>query len=388
MLWSLFLLPVVIATELITLTPSSKPESSLHEEESKLFIGDSLICNDKECYPKVFEAKEYWQEVRPSQLLPAGLDIRMNLETGSKEAKNGESNQSSEVPSEYEFSRDFNKIRTLLNLKKITDKDYSDIESILDDLVEYSHDYKHGYKILTHEFKLLQQLAFDHTMPMSTREISSRILASCLRNNPPVIDFVNANYPSFIQELQSQMSLFPRKLPSQHEKTLIKRYLSIMQALLTRTSVDLDEDGLLELYHIDDKQIRVRVLEIVSRLYHNDVPIDPELHKRSLESKNVQKWFNEFATLIQDNEIDELHLREFFHSMYNIKEKLGKSVKVDPTFLNWLSLQSENRQQSLRNKRQERDLEKDEFDEKLIESRHLVFGNPMAYRVKHFDDEL
>lgn len=266
MLWSLFLLPVVIATELITLTPSSKPESSLHEEESKLFIGDSLICNDKECYPKVFEAKEYWQEVRPSQLLPAGLDIRMNLETGSKEAKNGESNQLSEVPSEYEFSRDFNKIRTLLNLKKITEKDYSDIESILDDLVEYSHDYKHGYKILTHEFKLLQQLAFDHTMPMSTREISSRILASCLRNNPPVIDFVNANYPSFIQELQSQMCLFPRKSPSQHEKTLIKRYLSIMQALLTRTSVELDEDALLELYHIDDKQIRVRVLEIVSKL--------------------------------------------------------------------------------------------------------------------------
>lgn len=45
--------------------------------------------NDGQAYDptNVFVATDDWQEVKPGQVVPAGLHVRMNLETGKKEAK-------------------------------------------------------------------------------------------------------------------------------------------------------------------------------------------------------------------------------------------------------------------------------------------------------------
>ncbi|KAK9245220.1 hypothetical protein V1506DRAFT_272727 [Lipomyces tetrasporus] len=39
------------------------------------------------CYPTVLEATDNWQEVRPDQIIPGGLHVRLNFETGRREAK-------------------------------------------------------------------------------------------------------------------------------------------------------------------------------------------------------------------------------------------------------------------------------------------------------------
>jgi nucleotide exchange factor SIL1 len=49
-----------------------------------------VIChgdNPSECYPKIFQPSEEFQVIHDDQSIPAGLHIRLNMETGVKEAK-------------------------------------------------------------------------------------------------------------------------------------------------------------------------------------------------------------------------------------------------------------------------------------------------------------
>ena len=46
-----------------------------------------IICHGKECYPKIFEATDEFQLVREDQIIPKGLHVRMDFNTGVKEAK-------------------------------------------------------------------------------------------------------------------------------------------------------------------------------------------------------------------------------------------------------------------------------------------------------------
>ncbi|KAG7292187.1 hypothetical protein NEMBOFW57_002222 [Staphylotrichum longicolle] len=62
-------------------SPSPSPSPSADVE---------LIChtdNPAECYPKIFQPTDEFQIVRPDQDLPLGLHVRLNVQTGEKEAK-------------------------------------------------------------------------------------------------------------------------------------------------------------------------------------------------------------------------------------------------------------------------------------------------------------
>ena len=61
-------------------------------------------------------------------------------------------------------------------------------------------------------------------------------------------------------------------------------------------------------------------------------------------------------------------------------------MQVPSSFLNWLNNQIQIRENI--NDLSERDPEQIEFNDRLKEIRHNVFGNPMAGRIKHFNDEL
>ena len=56
---------------------------------SGVSTASELICpkDRTECYPKIFEATSEFQAVQEGQSVPAGLHVRLNLETGLKEAK-------------------------------------------------------------------------------------------------------------------------------------------------------------------------------------------------------------------------------------------------------------------------------------------------------------
>ncbi|CCD23002.1 Sil1p NDAI_0A08490 [Naumovozyma dairenensis CBS 421] len=420
------------------------PENGKGKEPTSLRITDSLICNDKECYPRVFEPEDQWKPIRPEQQLPGGLDIRMNLDTGLKEAKllpieernvktfakvdkeekevekeksdvgspkeqiierkeKQEQKQSTiaqDSVTEYEFSNDFKTIRDLLYNPTILSKDLDNLETIFDNVMEFAHDYKHGYKIISHEFRLLQNISFNDQLPPTIRELSTRVITSCLRNNPPVKEYINNNYPAFIDNTFVAMDILVNNLSYdlKIKKFLLKRYLSILNELI-ETPYQFTKDKMIILQHIyaiQDQQIKIKILELISICFTDEIDSNeneelPNLNKRDNIQQNVpdlQSWTNEFTSLVQDKDLDEWHLRKFFNSLYNIKTTFKKDIKIDSKFLNWLAEQEKQRTKRLNNGLQERDLEQDSFDEKLISSRHSIFGNPLADRIKHFDDEL
>ena len=90
--------------------------------------------------------------------------------------------------------------------------------------------------------------------------------------------------------------------------------------------------------------------------------------------------------MIEDSSTDEYHIKLFFNTLYNIKSHYGNDIKVPSSFLNWLNNQIQINENV--NDLSERDPEQIEFNNILKESRHNVFGNPMADRIKRFNDEL
>lgn len=310
----------------------------------------------------------------------------MNLDTGLQEAKLGSSPEA--IPSApaatHEFSEKFEQIKDLTS-----SGNFADAEIILDDLLEFSHDYKHGYKIVSHELPLLKQLALSPDYPISTRKLSSAMLTGSLRNNPPAVAYILDADPRFVTEVFSAIHAILAEPRTAETGILVKRYLSITQALAPQASWDLNQEVLLEACQWGDEQIKMKALDVVAHLYRDESSIGTQsLSKRSQEPQEIQQWIDHFSSAIQTEDVDELHIRNFFNSLYNIKQQMGKSVKVGSSFLNWLNKEASERELNTQNGVHERDLDQSAFDRKLIESRHLVFGNPMAHRIKRFEDEL
>lgn len=415
---SLLVLPGVISSSPEVLSPKSPRDK---DELEDLYVSDSLICNDATCYAKVFEATSEWEQIKPGQQLPGGLDIRMNLDTGLKEAKLGTNNmKGKKVPSstiaspeekalvqvapkdspelsDYEFSNDFGIIRALTTKAEsepssLSAYDVDTLETKFDDLMEFAHDYKHGYKIISHEFPLLRNISLDERLPISLRELSTRMITSCLRNNPPVIEYTNQAYPEFHYEIFQTIKSLLNEYPLHSVTVLVKRYLSVLEELLSSYHNFTADDMkiLTQVYRLNDKQIKIKVLELISKLFADASEHTNTMNKRDLEQvvPNIQEWVNELQAMVQDKGIDELHKRKFFSSLYKIKEGYKSEVKIDSSFLNWLDSEAELRKNNLEDNLKARDLEQDSFDKKLIDSRHLIFGNPMAHRIKRFEDEL
>ena len=61
----------------------------IESEDSESEASEASVTSEKPLVSSdsVFVATEEWQEVWPGQRVPGGLHVRMNLETGKKEAK-------------------------------------------------------------------------------------------------------------------------------------------------------------------------------------------------------------------------------------------------------------------------------------------------------------
>lgn len=158
--------------------------------------------------------------------------------------------------------------------------------------------------------------------------------------------------------------------------------------LLSRTEyVSIKDDVLWRLYQIEDPSSKIKILEIIAKFYNekNEQVIDTVQQ----DMKTVQKWVNELTTIIQTPELDELHLRSFFHCISFIKTRFKNRVKIDSDFLNWLIDEIEVRNEKSKDDIYKRDVDQLEFDNQLAKSRHAVFGNPNAARLKErlFDDD-
>ena len=83
-------LTLVISLISLLVPALSQDLALVHTEDGDTGPSEASVTSDDDppvSSDQVFVATEEWQEVRPGQRVPGGLHVRMNLETGKKEAK-------------------------------------------------------------------------------------------------------------------------------------------------------------------------------------------------------------------------------------------------------------------------------------------------------------
>ena len=249
------MLPVNLVA-LISLVAWGASASSASAESAPSPSADvELIChtdNPAECYPKVFQATDEFQIVRPDQDLPIGLHVRLNVATGVKEAKIN-------VPDEHDPSLEGLPVDSSVviverdeaeeqvkpppnapayepvgNIKKPKSADPAegnafyksltilkkglDVDGALEMLEDISHDIYYGLKIAedyetVHELFCLSTAALSSPSAEAADETTLRrarlaalTLSSTLQNNPTALASIEAHWPKLAPSLCSSSS--------------------------------------------------------------------------------------------------------------------------------------------------------------------------------------
>ncbi|GKT40169.1 nucleotide exchange factor SIL1 [Colletotrichum spaethianum] len=213
-----------------------------------------LIChtdNAAECYPKIFQPTEEFQTVHDDQELPHGLHVRMNINTGQKEAKINDPSEKnpaleglpadrsivvvdSDKAPEAEIPKDAPKYEPVGIVKQPQQESgefYTNLEFVkkgahgsdlpIDEVLEFlediSHDIYYGLKI-TETFdtvKSLLCLMVDPKTPAPSEgavprdQQAAAIISGALQNNPTALEEVTKVWP----QLMDATCRSPHKAP-------------------------------------------------------------------------------------------------------------------------------------------------------------------------------
>lgn len=401
-------------------------------------IGAPIICSPddpSDCYPQIFIPTKDWQIIKPGQDIPAGLHVRLNVDTLQREAKlmdpgdlepvnaiilsdeqdddrdvapdamaveeqyeqatmnkNAAESPKSEIEnndSETDMAEeeqrellknnnDSNDFNGAINIVQDRDSQSGSVlEGAIDTLIELSHDIDYGIKLASNK-ETVEKLLLVAKLTPEYEEKVYRLIGSCLRNNPEAIDLFMASAGSnaIINDWIKQLT--------DSTEVITKRILGIFESLVTNN--DFKYQYLNNEHHLLDdlvsiyprvKDSRTRIVNIFEDLKLIDNNSDSEDSKMShfLQTKLISFKFNsEDQFKLYYNKLVELH-------------GSNKSLKGSKEFVAWLDQEALLRSQGKKPRDTLYTNSDSQFDKGMLETRHTVFGNPNALR-KHFDDEL
>lgn len=344
-----------------------------------------------DCYPEVFQATNEWQVVREGQHIPAGLHVRMNMDTGEKEAKLLDPNDSGSsdliVVENDEAEREAiqQKIEEALNKYKqqkkeykrsaVEEEEYTDfssalteiltfdadlgkVEKALDTLVELSHDREYGLRLTQRPtiFEKIHEIALEVQEP-SIKEKCYSVLGASLRNNPEAVANVLRNQPTIFID-----TLFGVLRDEGTSDKLQKRVLGVVQGLSSNAQFAQQRLGdLIAVFPALGQQAKDRVAVILE---------DLELTEASDDSdKSVSNFIQQ--SLAEAKARSEYQLKQFYKALVELHEP--GLLKPTKQFLSWLSEEIEKRKHAT-------DAPDEAFNKFMLETRHTIFGNPNAAR--------
>lgn len=404
-------------------------------------VSSELICPDQNpahCYPKIFVPSDQWQVVREDQQIPPGLHVRLNLETGEKEAKlNEDTNEPHpelmvvEQPDElhaqideanehidqqiqdtikkYKLDRK-SFLRSKVSHAELNDfsssvdellafRDGGDIarlEKALNTLIDLSHDIEFGVRLTKDPtiFGTLQKVADLASDEQHVVEKCYRIMGSALRNNPEAVENV-----LLTQSLLFITDLFDLlRLPSTSD-VIQKRILGVIQALAADSKfayqyLNLEDlhyftglDQLLTFFPKAGRSAKERIITILEDLKVIEDSPSSVYDERSLQMSVKPEY--KVSKLLQSMLVDGKTLSETqFQSLFNILVDLHRSSTLDSSkeFIQWLSEEVELRKLGKRERDHIYSGGDPNFDAFMLEVRHAVFGNPNAHRKAHIDE--
>ncbi|KAG7873037.1 hypothetical protein KL938_005153 [Ogataea parapolymorpha] len=251
-----------------------------------LFGGVSLaklICPDPNplnCYPELFEPSTDWKPVKEGQIIPGGLDIRLNIDTLEREAKLTGNSQPNEngavvVPEDImELDEEQNMSEALRYLSKFVDHGVGDSATLLRKLEfisEMSSDSDYGVDTMQYIQPLIRlsglygeegQKQTDDENRNEIRELATIILASSLRNNPEA-------QRKFLQYFSDPMDFVDHLTAKIQNDVLLRRRLGILGSLLNSGSLidgfESIKKKLLILYpQLENQATKQRLMHIIS----------------------------------------------------------------------------------------------------------------------------
>lgn len=378
--------------------------------------GDELICPDdiiENCYPKLFVPSDDWKPVRPGQIIPPGLQVRLSLDDDNREAKyvdNYHEKKASDgdkrsvnykepkkhalaiVDSETPLAKGVQYIQDLFKNGRIPRKIvYGETLDHLTTLEEASSDMESGVLIS----KALQSLlhltglydddnsrSFGLTFRQlnSIKDLSYRTLASSFRNNDEA-------QQELIEHVTDQVNFLKRLVNHDDNGIVSKSRLGLMSSILNNNNFDAAfikggiEKELLKLYGIStDFGVKNRILLILE---------DRQIEKREDTEENGETDFSTLSSderyakliesvLIKSSLVGDKDAQTLLNTLKSLKIRKNTVFKASNPFLEWLSLEIGNAKERLKRDNNE------DYVEELILLRHDIFGNHLGSR-KDFD---
>lgn len=398
-------------------------------EEEEVICPDS---NPLNCYPRNFIPTEDWQIVKQGQVIPPGLEVKLDLENMNREArlikdtgnqlnkkKNHELVISNGGDPEFQNSLEVIKELSESNINK-ENINFDTLVDHLDILIDWSSDIESGVIIAQNVQPLIKlsglynkknvkhsNYGLTEAQYIKVQEMTYRILASSFRNNieaqEVLLNFLN------------EPELFLQNLVKYEEsdiEIIIKRKLGLLSALLNNGLFDEYFDKgdieyeLIKLYpKITEESIKFRIMNILddfklekrdevdNDVYNegNDEDVDIDNNEKNDLSIDQQYALITQKELMKSSLDNDLQKRDMLESLGVLKRKNKSSFKVNNQFLDWLDKQIVFQRNI--NKLRKRDSnnnqihdENSNYLEKLIELRHEVFGNPLATRKEYYDE--
>ncbi|KAG7783529.1 hypothetical protein KL910_005192 [Ogataea haglerorum] len=341
-----------------------------------------LICPDPNplnCYPELFEPSTDWKTVKEGQIIPGGLDIRLNIDTLEREAKLSDNNKPhengavivSEDIMEFDEEQDFSE--ALRHVSKFVDHGVGDPATLLRKLEfisEMSSDSDYGVDTMQYIQPLIRLSGlYDEEGPKDLndddrdeiRERATIILASSLRNNAEA-------QRKFLQYFSDPMDFVDHLTAKIENDVLLRRRLGILGSLLNSgwfmDRFESIKKKLLILYpQLENQATKQRLMHIIS-----DITGDVADEDNDRQFANIAQ-----LTLIGEKALDDGTLT-LLDELKKLKLNNRKLFKARSEFLEWLNLQMEALKAA-----------KDPKLEEFRFLRHEVFGNPKAMR-KSYDE--
>jgi nucleotide exchange factor SIL1 len=354
-----------------------------------------------------FVPTDYWQEVADDEVLPAGLHIRLNLDSGHREAKiaDSEGKDSPDQAMVVSFDSEDNEgldggesssgeddeetrihvhnvggeVHVLL--QALNDKTIS--EEDLDDLNDLAHDLKYGSVIIKEGLNSLLDLIQNTHSNNRKRESAARALGAAIRHNPSSQAFLVDNKVEItriclelLKDLTKSNWLSSNQLT---DEVLASRIIYVLGSSVTiaggseQFSSYLGSEVLFHVYEKAGLALKIKISDfIVDRS-------EAEWWTADL----TDQWCDALQHTLASNSkatatsTDQLHL---FDNLCVLKQLVSGEFTDRYDFLEWIAdLHARKSSTSEENE-----------DSELVEMARLhrhEFGNPLAGR-KHHGDEL
>ncbi|KAJ2706008.1 nucleotide exchange factor sil1 [Coemansia sp. IMI 203386] len=355
-------------------------------------IQDDTICSvnsngDQLCYPRLFEATNEFQVIRPGQDIPPNLHVQIDMQTGLRMARlmpgsadevahkdlvpagndeavitnNDDTWPAISVPHNQQLQEYIDKLVAMANVSA----DHAQADSLLQtlgELEELVHETRHAEQLLRNSHTVIPTFIrlSDPThkpvpWPSSVRRLSSVVLGAAVQNNRELQGIVHAEgaIPALIHSMEKEtdlrttgkhifaLSAMIRGHPGALVQFADRGGLRILRDMNPMLLAARDDNG------YDARKLDMRIVRFVEDLFNPEFNPEISSDASSLVAQNAAIWCDTLAARLMDSLEDFESDRPASWSSYarcsayartlqSLKAAYSETCKLPTEFGHWL----------------------------------------------------